>query len=89
MSQNGFEMYRVKKITITSRRDRLWLVSRPVSYGPLCSQCPSGPMITAGAAAALTKKSLRAICREVDAGLVHYYDGPEGLYICLTSLAVE
>jgi hypothetical protein len=46
-------------------------------------------MIAAGAAAALTKKSLRAICREIDAGLVHYYDGPEGLYVCLTSLAVD
>jgi len=89
MSQTGFEMYRVRKITITSRHDRLWMMPRAVVRAPICSQCPSGPMVAVGAASVLTKKSLRAICREIDAGLVHYYDGPEGLYICLTSLAVE
>jgi hypothetical protein len=46
-------------------------------------------MVTAGAAAVLTKQSLLAICRRIEAGQVHYDDGPEGLFICLESLVAD
>ena len=43
-------------------------------------------MIPAAAAAQISKQSLRAICRKVEANQIHYYEAADGLFICLSSL---
>jgi hypothetical protein len=45
-------------------------------------------MVTAGEAAAIAGVSLRAICRRVDLGELHFKETGDGLlFICLNSLA--
>jgi hypothetical protein len=43
-------------------------------------------MVSAPVASAISDLSLRMICRLVEAGQVHYSEGTEGLFICLSSL---
>lgn len=53
----------------------------------VCDQCPqSNIMVSAPVASAISDLSLRMICRLVEAGQVHYSEGTEGLFICLSSL---
>ena len=74
----------VRKITISFMRRR----SLVVRSGLLTmTRCPNGSlMVTATSAAALSNQSLRTICRWVEAEQVHYSEGPEGLFICLSSM---
>jgi len=82
----GVNMLRKVKITSVSRRSRVITQLGP-TITRLCDQCsPGNIMVTAPVASAISDLSLRMICRLVEAGQVHYSDGAEGLFICLSSL---
>jgi hypothetical protein len=53
----------------------------------LCSQCEASAMVTVHEAAALFRVGVRAICREVEAGRLHFLESAgSSLLICLDSL---
>ena len=79
-------MLRKVRITSVSHRSRMITQLGP-TVTRLCEQCsPSNIMVPAPVACAVSNLSLRMICRLVEAGQVHYSDGAEGLFICLSSL---
>ena len=77
-----------RKIIITRVREQNLLIRRADGLTKLCSECPiDGLMASVASAAVISRQSLRAICRLVEAGEVHYTEGPEGLFVCLASLS--
>jgi hypothetical protein len=80
-----------RKMRITSVRERTLIVRNRDSLDTRwCRQCARGSvMVSASVAADISQQSLRAICRHVEAEEVHYFEGPEGLFICLSSLPDE
>lgn len=76
----------LRKITITSVRERSLVLRSLDSSAKGCLEC-NGFMVPATWAAARSPNSLRSICRSVEAEQVHYTEGPEGLLICMQSLA--
>jgi hypothetical protein len=56
-----------------------------------CPQCAAQVrMVTLEEAMPLTGRSLRAICREVEAGHLHFSETADGqLFICLNSLRTQ
>lgn len=53
-----------------------------------CPGCASRvPMVTSQKAALLLGSSLRTVCRQVEAGQLHFYEAENSsLYICLNSI---
>jgi hypothetical protein len=79
-------MLRKVRITSVSQRSRI-VTQLSSTVTRLCDQCSqTNIMVTAPVASAISDLSLRMICRLVEAGQVHYSEGAEGLFICLSSL---
>jgi hypothetical protein len=79
----------LRKIRITAVRERSVVVPR---LGPAatasCVECPEGGlMVTPIWAATVSGQSLRTVFLRIEAGEIHYTDGPEGILICVESLA--
>ena len=84
-------MNSLRKVIITSFHERIVTVRRSgtISAHTCHEYGCEGLMVSASYAAALTKQSLRTICRRLEAGEIHYYESSDGLFICLTSLNAE
>ena len=77
----------LKKIRVTSVRDRTLILTQNTAGIRQCSFCaPASAMIAATAAVNITGHSLRTICRACDAGQIHFVDSEEGLFVCLATL---
>lgn len=81
---------RKSKTRITVETHQLIVVRRGARFArewcPPCGRQVN--MVTAGEAAAIGGVSLRAICRRVDLGELHFKETGDGLlFICLNSLA--
>ncbi|MGD0629750.1 MAG: hypothetical protein ABR987_10365 [Terracidiphilus sp.] len=81
---------KTRRITeITLQSDEIFTIRRSEgSIRTLCTQCASASaMVTPQEAATLFRVGIRAICREVDAGRLHFQENASGLLlICLQSL---
>jgi len=80
-----------KRIEITVETDRVLIIRQDSSHPAWCAACATEvKMLTAEGAAAVAGLSLRDICRQVDAGQLHFSETPDGrLSICLNSLLGE
>ena len=81
-----------RKIQLTVETHQLLVISRTSgSTQGWCSECAGNvPLIKPEAAAVLAGLRPRTIYRQVEAGLVHFAESPEGwLLICLNSLLDE
>ena len=79
-----------KKTTrITVKTERVWVISRrqPAASG-WCPDCATEvTLVTAQAAAARAGLGLRALCRLVEEGRLHFTEtADQSLWICLNSL---
>lgn len=80
---------RSRRITeITLETNEIYTIRRDAGSVCIpCSQCGASDMVTVHQAAALFHVGVRAICREVEAGRLHFLESAGGsLLICLDSL---
>jgi hypothetical protein len=81
----------LRKVSITSLHERTVTVRMSGSIS--ARNCPeygcNGIMVSVTSAAALSKQSLRTICRRIEAGQIHFDECVEGLFVCLGSLATD
>jgi hypothetical protein len=76
------------KIKVIARRETVRVISvgKSGSSG-WCSSCGAFTlMVTPDSAALLCTQTTRTIYRQVEAGFLHYTEGPEGLRVCVASL---
>ena len=76
------------KIKIIAVREDIRIISagRTGSSG-WCHSCAAfTAMVTPDSAALICMQTTRAIYQQVEAGYLHYTEGPEGLKICVASL---
>ena len=81
---------RKKKTKVTVETHQLIVVRRGARFAQeWCPPCDRQVnLVTADEAAAMAGVSLRAICRRVDLGELHFKETGDGLlFICLNSLA--
>lgn len=83
-------MKRKRRIEITVEHNLL-IIRRSAQAPVWCVECPAPvQMLTPEETAALTGVSLRRLCRQVEAGRLHFVETPEGrLLLCPHSLSNE
>lgn len=82
-------MSKQKVIKITVETERVWVISRrQQEMAGWCPECGEQVrLMSAEAAAALTGLSLRRLCRQVEAGQLHFTElADQSLWICPNSL---
>lgn len=85
---------KTKKTTLISTEThealtiRLKFRAQPRPNPALCEECaPAAPLLTPEEAAPLANLSVRAVCRLVEDGLIHFKETPDGLLlVCLSNL---
>ena len=77
-----------RRIEFTVAARQTLVVRRSTNDGQLCAECAApSQMLTPIEAAALAGLGQRELFRQIEAGLVHYAEMPEGaLLICVASL---
>ena len=81
-----------KTTKITVQTDRVWVISqRQRAVEGWCPECGEQvTLVSAEAAANLTGVGLRRICRQVEAGQLHFTElADQSLWICRNSLHVS
>jgi hypothetical protein len=79
---------KLRKVRIITVQERNLRFRKPaLSLPTTCPECGEGSlMLSPDSAAKISALEVRAICRLVEAGAIHFTEGDAGLLVCLTSV---